>query len=362
MISRSALATTSPVLTATRSPISPTRPASASDSCAEGALHREPGAHRPQRVVLGDPRHAEDRLHPVAQELRDDPALGLDLGAHRVVVAVHEALRGLGVEALLKRRRSLQVREDDRDDLARGRVLARGRGERSAAGLAEAGSGLTRGAARRAARRERDAAAPAEAGARLTGSAAARTDQAEDPISVGALYVAAPEAAITPFGGGGGSRRRGVRSGRGSARRRGARSRRRRSRPQLRVASSIASAASSSRVSDCRRAARFVVLPIALQISRSAARMLPTKAGPVAIPTPTAISPPSPSTISRAASTAARSLRSSGRGAPNTAIIPSPLNSTIEPPCRCTSSDTRWVWALTVEKTSSAARRSAKLE
>ncbi len=57
---------------------------------------------------------------------------------------------------------------------------------------------------------------------------------------------------------------------------------------------SITSAASRSRVRLWSRAARFVVLPIALQTRRSTARMLPTKASPVAIPTPTAsfVSPP----------------------------------------------------------------------
>jgi hypothetical protein len=50
------------------------------------------------------------------------------------------------------------------------------------------------------------------------------------------------------------------------------------------VVSSIAIAASSSRVMDWRREARFVVLPSAVQMKRSEARMLPTKALPVATP------------------------------------------------------------------------------
>jgi hypothetical protein len=69
---------------------------------------------------------------------------------------------------------------------------------------------------------------------------------------------------------------------------------------------------------------------------RSTERTSPTNAGPVAIPTPTdSAGCPVPSgwiaatasTISRAASTAARPFVASRSGAPNTIIIPSPLNS-----------------------------------
>ncbi len=49
----------------------------------------------------------------------------------------------------------------------------------------------------------------------------------------------------------------------------------------------MTTAALRSRVRLWSRAARFVVLPIAVQIIRSTAWMLPTKALPVAIPTPT---------------------------------------------------------------------------
>ena len=52
--------------------------------------------------------------------------------------------------------------------------------------------------------------------------------------------------------------------------------------PGGQVARSITMVASRSRVSPCNRAARFVVLPIAVQIIRSTAWMLPTNASPVA--------------------------------------------------------------------------------
>jgi hypothetical protein len=86
-------------------------------------------------------------------------------------------------------------------------------------------------------------------------------------------------------------------------------------RARSQVAWSITIDASRSRVKPWSRAARFVVLPIALQIMRSTAWMLPTNALPVAMPTPTESvsfpsmgSAPTASTISRPASTAARSL------------------------------------------------------
>ena len=124
------------------------------------------------------------------------------------------------------------------------------------------------------------------------------------------------------------------------------------SRAAARVFVSTTIAASSSRVSAWSRAARLVVLPSAVQMRRSAARTLPTNAGPVAMPTPTArrrVPAPGSSSPRRAhrarrsrapARTAARSFCASGRGAPKTAIMPSPLNSTTAPPCSCTCRDT----------------------
>jgi hypothetical protein len=88
-------------------------------------------------------RRAEDRLHAVAEELRHLAALRLDGATHGGVVTLHERARGLGVDALVQRRRAHQVREDDRDDLAR---LGRRRGglgrQRPAAGVTEARASL----------------------------------------------------------------------------------------------------------------------------------------------------------------------------------------------------------------------------
>ena len=97
-----------------------------------------------------------------------------------------------------------------------------------------------------------------------------------------------------------------------------------------RVGASIAIVAFSSRVSDWSRDARLVVLPTALQIHRSAARMLPTKAGPVAIPTPTAGDAQRVHDVPSGFHRRALLVRSGGRA--ETAIIPSPLNSTMAPP------------------------------
>lgn len=120
-------------------------------------------------------------------------------------------------------------------------------------------------------------------------------------------------------------------------------------------------------MSDSRRAARFVVVPIALQIQRSTAWTFPTKALPVAIPTPTDTTSSRPdtesletrSTISRAAATAACSLLGRLWGAPNTAMNPSPWNSTTLPRCARTVWETACVYSLTVAKTSRTFRRSA---
>ena len=53
----------------------------------ERLAHVRGGAHRPQRVVLADVRHPEDRHHRVADELLDRAAVPLDRRTHRVEVA-----------------------------------------------------------------------------------------------------------------------------------------------------------------------------------------------------------------------------------------------------------------------------------
>ena len=115
------------------------------------------GAQRADRVVLGDARHAERRQHTVAEKLHDAAAVHADGGRHRAVIAVHPAPRGLGVESLVQRDRADQVGEDDRDDLARGRV---GRGPRRECGAAAVAEAVTRGCLRSAGRTARRSDAP----------------------------------------------------------------------------------------------------------------------------------------------------------------------------------------------------------
>jgi hypothetical protein len=141
---------------------------------AERALHLDRGAHRADRVVLGHARHAEGAHHAVAEQLHHAAAVGLDRRAHRAVVAVHEAAHGLRVEPLVQRGGADQVGEDDRDDLARRRGFAGGRGQGGAAGVTEMCVGCVLGAAGRAARGQRAAAAAAEARACAVDPSAAR--------------------------------------------------------------------------------------------------------------------------------------------------------------------------------------------
>jgi len=67
------------------------------------------------------------------------------------------------------------------------------------------------------------------------------------------------------------------------------------------------------------------------------------------------------SRIASAARTAARSFSASGTGAPNTAIMPSPLNSTTVPCASRTTSETVRVYALTASKIAAGVRGSAKV-
>ena len=110
--SRAPLTTTSPVLTATRSPAAPSAGLHA-DERAKRLLHRDRGAHGAERVVLGHARQAEGRHHAVAEELHDRAAVRVDGGAQRRVVALHHAPRRLRVEALVQRGRADEVGEDD---------------------------------------------------------------------------------------------------------------------------------------------------------------------------------------------------------------------------------------------------------
>ena len=103
---------------------------------AERSLHSRRRAHRAQGVVLVQPGQAEDGHDGVADELLDDSAVLLELGAHGVEVPSHHLAQGLGVETLAHARRALEVGEDDRHDLSH--LLWRRRDlERGAAGEAE---------------------------------------------------------------------------------------------------------------------------------------------------------------------------------------------------------------------------------
>ena len=81
-------------------------------------LHVRGRAHGAQRVVLVHGRQAEHGHDGVADELFDDASVPFELGAHRVEVAGHDLAQRLGVELLAHRGGALEVREDDRDDLA----------------------------------------------------------------------------------------------------------------------------------------------------------------------------------------------------------------------------------------------------
>jgi hypothetical protein len=72
--SRAPLTTTSPVLTAIRSPATAST-ASTPINPAKRVLHRGRGPHGPERVVLRHPLEAEGRHHAVAEELHDRAAV-----------------------------------------------------------------------------------------------------------------------------------------------------------------------------------------------------------------------------------------------------------------------------------------------
>ena len=90
----------------------------------QALAHLDGGPNGPESVVLLRARKAEDRHDRVADVLLDRPAVLLQSAAHLVEVAGHHLAHRLRVQALGHRRRTLQVREEDRDglsDLQRGR-------------------------------------------------------------------------------------------------------------------------------------------------------------------------------------------------------------------------------------------------
>jgi len=103
----------------------------------ERRLHRRSRPNGAQRIVLANPRQAEDRHHRVADELLDRAAVRRDGVAHRVEVQAHHLSQRLRVEGLGEARRPLQVAEQNRHELAD--LLRRdGRAERGPAKAAQA--------------------------------------------------------------------------------------------------------------------------------------------------------------------------------------------------------------------------------
>ena len=103
----------------------------------ERLTHLERRPHRAKRVVLVDGRHSEHRHDRIADELLDGAAVPFERRLHGIEVPPHHTPKRLGVEPLAERGRAGDVREDDRDDLARLRG-ARSPVERGAACAAEA--------------------------------------------------------------------------------------------------------------------------------------------------------------------------------------------------------------------------------
>ncbi len=88
-----------------------------------GPLHVRGCPHGAERVVLvhrRKPEHGHDR---VTDELLDDTAVPLELGAHGVEVAGHHLSQRLRVELLAHGRGSLEIREHDRSRPSAPRAL-----------------------------------------------------------------------------------------------------------------------------------------------------------------------------------------------------------------------------------------------
>ena len=86
--------------------------------CGQRRLHLRRRPQRAHGIVLVHRRQPEDRHHRVADELLDDPAVALDDRLHALEVAREQGTERLGVERLAESRRSGDVTEQDRDDLA----------------------------------------------------------------------------------------------------------------------------------------------------------------------------------------------------------------------------------------------------
>ena len=82
----------------------------------ERRLHRERRAHRAFRIVVVRRGHAEQRVQPVARELRDGSSEALHLGDEQADHLVEEELRALGPDPLADRGRVGDVGQEDRHD------------------------------------------------------------------------------------------------------------------------------------------------------------------------------------------------------------------------------------------------------
>jgi len=85
---------------------------------AKRAMHFECRMHGARRIVFGHSRCTENGKHPVAEKLGDSSAVGSDGTLHRIVVTLHEGAHRLCIETLMKRSRTREVGEHDRDDFA----------------------------------------------------------------------------------------------------------------------------------------------------------------------------------------------------------------------------------------------------
>ena len=102
-------------------------------------LHRGPA--RAQRVVLVRRRHPEHGHHRVADELLDRAAVPLDDRLHPLEVARQQSAQRLRIRPLAQRRRTGDVAEEHRDDLANFPRRSSGL-QRTAALRAEPGGGV----------------------------------------------------------------------------------------------------------------------------------------------------------------------------------------------------------------------------
>ena len=84
----------------------------------DGSAHRKAGSDRALRIVAVSHGRAEHGHHGIADELLDDAAERLDLGANPGEVRRQDRPDVLRVEALCPRSETDEIGEENRDDLA----------------------------------------------------------------------------------------------------------------------------------------------------------------------------------------------------------------------------------------------------